>query len=114
MKVIARLAIFCLAIFHLGCAAVPEQRLRHRSSHAAAHQTPAKPSSSKTSDVISGDETGILVEADWMRKYNALEAKHGAIPEDMKIYREGEQYRIPSEAADHFNDMVRSGRTPGP
>jgi len=78
-------------------------------SHKRHDTTSAKTSSPKPPLVIAGNHTGILVSADWLRKYRLLEDKHGTVDEDALIYMEGEQYRIPQEVADHFNDMVRIG-----
>jgi hypothetical protein len=76
------------------------------SSHRTVRHTHKSTSTTKSSGVITGNETGILVSAQWMKRYKHLESKFGSIAEDEKIYMEGEQYRIPQEVADHFNDMV--------
>jgi hypothetical protein len=60
-----------------------------------------------SANVISGDRTGTLVSADWIRRYKQLETRYGTIPEDGTIYMEGDKYRVPSKVADHFGDMVR-------
>jgi hypothetical protein len=93
-----------------------KRRVKSHRKHAVAKKsvTPASTVPEKHAGVISGNESGILVSASWLKNYQALEAKHGTIAEDAKIYTEGARYRIPSEVAAHFNDMVRADSPPSP
>jgi hypothetical protein len=59
-------------------------------------------------NVISGNESGLLVTGKWLDKYRAMEKTHGGgINEDYQIYKEGDHFRVPLAVSDHFNDMVR-------
>jgi len=101
MKVLAYLMV---ALIPIACANTKSKAKRHvAKSHTNTRPLP----NARSSDVISGNETGTLVSANWIHRYKALEAKHGKVADDAMIYMEGDKYRIPIKVADHFNDMVR-------
>lgn len=62
--------------------------------------------------VLGGNETGILVNADWMKRYKEKESKYGTIPADDLIWKEGENYRVNDDVVNHFSEMKIAGSTP--
>ena len=99
------LACLIVAVVPLDCANIKSHSKRHHAS-----KTVAPLPKAHSSDVISGNETGTLVSANWIQRYKGMEARHGKIAADGMIYMEGDKYRIPSQVADHFNEMVRDNQ----
>lgn len=71
--------------------------------------TPSPSPSPAIRAVYGANENGILISSDLLNEYKTLEKKFGSIPQDANIRKEGNNYRIPQEVANHFSAMKRSG-----
>jgi hypothetical protein len=61
--------------------------------------------------VLAADKTGVLVTPGWIAKYEALESKFKQpLRADNAIKPEGENFRVPYEASDHFSDLKSTER----
>jgi hypothetical protein len=81
---------FCSCTFTIGT--------EKKQSHATKHRVTSKTTAKTT-----------LVDAQWLAKYNALEAKYNyTIPQDWEIKSEKGKFRVPQSVIDHFSDMTKA------
>lgn len=85
-----------------GCPHYQPQKRASKKHTSSATNTPAKRG---VGGVLESNETGILVNSAWMKRYREMESKHGSIPEDDLIWKEGENYRVNDAVINHFSEM---------